>query len=109
MKNTSSAFKQLIEVIDEELVTIQDLNAVNRKDHDWCDLESNKGYLIHLKNISRMWANFKSNISSVAAKMLSRDEYYQILEYFEDNAGNVHKSKARRQKYEKKMAGSAER
>ncbi|WEL48751.1 hypothetical protein P0G38_06745 [Enterococcus casseliflavus] len=80
MKNTSSAFKQLIEVINEELNTMQRLNATNDEKEDLTPEE----YYAERDRIKTLWTTFENTICSVGAKMLSYLEYDRLIEYFEE-------------------------
>ncbi|WP_213334219.1 hypothetical protein [Enterococcus casseliflavus] len=80
MANTSTAFKQLIEVINEELNTMQRLNATNEEKEDLTPEE----YYAERDRIKTLWTTFENTICSVGAKMLSGLEYDRLIEYFEE-------------------------
>lgn len=76
----TKTLETLTEVINEELNTIQRLNATNDEREDFTPGE----YFAERDRIKTLWTTFEINICSVGAKMLSGDEYDQLVEYFEE-------------------------
>lgn len=76
----SEHYATLIEVINEELNTMQRLNATNDEKEDLAPEE----YYAERDRIKTLWTTFENTICSVGAKMLSGVEYDRLIEYFEE-------------------------
>lgn len=75
-----TAYETLTEVINEELNTMQRLNATNDEKEDLTPEE----YYAERDRIKTLWTTFENTICSVGAKMLSGLEYDRLIEYFEE-------------------------
>lgn len=75
-----TAYETFTEAINEELNTMQRLNATNDEKAD-LSLEE---YYVERDRIKTLWATFENTICSVGAKMLSGVEYDRLIEYFEE-------------------------
>jgi hypothetical protein len=76
----ATAYETLIEVVNEELATIQRLNASNDEREDCAPGE----YFAECNRIKSLWRTFENTICSVSGKILSGDEYDRMIEYFEE-------------------------
>ncbi|MGX7211286.1 hypothetical protein [Enterococcus innesii] len=76
----ATAYAKLTEVINEELNTMQRLNASNDEREEWTPGE----YFAERDRIKTLWTTFENTICSVGAKMLSGVEYDRLIEYFEE-------------------------